>query len=79
MYKIDKFDETLKKLLEDPISHCSLRTESEKIAEVGNCTYHRSKLRELYNQYNKAMTENMRLKDSNYKLAKERNNLIDRV
>jgi hypothetical protein len=43
---MDKFADNFKQLMTEALpQHSSMRTETEKIFDSGNCNYHRAKLR----------------------------------
>ena len=70
--QIASFSQKFATMLQEPVSHSSMRSETEKLSESVD---HSARFRKLYTDYNHCAYQNIRLKDANARLSQQNRTL----
>lgn len=64
---LEQFDVFFGLLRDNPILRSTIKSEVSRLNDLKNCDYHRQKIDQFMNDYNKCVEENLKLKESNLK------------
>ena len=67
--ELDQYDIFFKQLLSNPSVKATFQSEVSRLNDLKNCEYHRSKIKQLLDDYHGCVEENLRLKEINLKLS----------
>ena len=70
--EIERFDVYFDNLEQNPSVQATLKSEVSRLNDMKNCEQHSARIKQILAEYHAAVEENLRLKESNAKLAQAR-------